>query len=188
MMLDFKRVRDKEITYNELVADLSVADLRDLTNEMMDLYESMISDCSDADVVFQPVDEDAYDDAAVSDEETDMAWTLGHLIVHVTASSEEAGFLAAEMARGINREGRSRYETHWTEIKTIDQARARLAESRRMVLATLDVWPDNPHTDLLAKSWRGEINANGQFCNGLSHADSHIDQVKDVVAQSKAAA
>ena len=186
-MLDFQRVRAKEITYDELIADLTVDDLRDLTNEMMDLYESMIADCTDADVVFQPVDEKAHDPAAATDDETDLAWTLGHLVVHVTASSEEAAFLAAEMARGVEREGRSRYETHWTEVTTMAQTRARLAESRRMILATLDVWPDSPELGMRMASFMGEINAVGRFCTGLGHAASHIEQVKDVVAQAKAA-
>ncbi len=186
-MLDFQRVRDKEITYNELVADLTVNDLRDLTNEMMDLYEAMMADCSDADVVFQPIDEEAHDPAAATDDETDMAWTLGHLVVHVTASSEEAAFLAAEMARGVTREGRSRYETHWTTIKTMEQVHARMAESRRMIMATLNVWPDDPDVETMQDSYLGKINAVGRFVTGLGHATSHIGQMKDVIGQAKAA-
>ena len=185
-MLDFQRVRSKEITYDELLAGVTVDGLRDLTNEMIDYYLAMVAGCSDADVVFQPVDEAANDPYAVSEDETDMAWTLGHLIVHVTASLEESAFLGAELARGIHREGRSRYETHWTTIKTMDQVRERLEESRRMTLAMLDVWPAEPHLDLRVESYMGEINAVGRFAGGLGHATSHIEQVKDVVRQAKA--
>jgi len=54
-MLDFKAVRDKTITFAQLVADLTPGDLRDLTNEMVDTMLGMISDCVDADVSFQPL-------------------------------------------------------------------------------------------------------------------------------------
>jgi hypothetical protein len=40
-----------------------------------------------------------------------LPWTLGHVIVHITASAEESAFLAAELARGVHRRtGRSRFE------------------------------------------------------------------------------
>ena len=42
-MLDFKTVRDKTITFAQLVADLTPGDLRDLTNEMVDTMLDMIS-------------------------------------------------------------------------------------------------------------------------------------------------
>ena len=55
-MLDFKRVKKREIKLPELVADLSVNDLRDLTNEMIDDMLARIEGCVDADVVFEPED------------------------------------------------------------------------------------------------------------------------------------
>ena len=100
-MLDFAAYRAKTIAYNELVAGLDRDDLRALTNEMVDTMLELIADCTDADVTFQPVDLDADDPYAAEADEATMAWTLGHVIVHATASSEESAFLAAELARGV---------------------------------------------------------------------------------------
>ena len=55
-MLDFEPVRCKQMTVNELAAPLSLADLRNLTNEMVDRMQALIADCKDEDVVFEPVD------------------------------------------------------------------------------------------------------------------------------------
>ena len=119
-----------------------------------------------------------------------MPWTLGHVIVHVTASSEEAAFLAAEMARGVTFEPRrSRSEVHWTKIKTVAQCRARLEESRRMRLASLDMWPDEPYLDNTFTSPNGgvEIHPVMRFIFGLFHDHAHLGQIQDIVKQAKAA-
>ena len=188
-MIDHKKIYGKEATIDELCGHLTPAELRDLTNEMMDTLLGLIADCVDADVVFDPVDPEAHDGAAATEAEVGIAWSLGHLIVHVTASSEESAFLAAEMARGVEREGRSRYETHWETISTIAHCRARLEESRRMQLATLGVWPDEPHMDNTAELsfLDGPINPASRFCTGLLHAASHIEQISEVIRQAKAA-
>src|SRR3972149_9241690 len=99
-MLDYKSVREKKFTFDDLVKDLIFADLRRETNEMVDEIQRLIVDCEDADVVFQPVDPKA-DDQFAKEGERDISWTLGHVIVHCTASSEESAFLAAELARGV---------------------------------------------------------------------------------------
>jgi len=190
-MLDFTPVRNKEITFPELTKDLTVDDLRTLTNEMVDYQLSLIAGCIDADVVFEPDDPDAHDSAAATEEEINMPWTLGHLIVHVTASSEEAAFLAAELARGVEyQQRRSRSEVHWTTVTTIQQCRSRLEESRRMRLASLDIWPDKPYLENTFTSERSGlvINPIARFVFGLSHDDAHLEQIKEVVRQAKAAA
>lgn len=188
-MLDFKLVRERKAKLTDLAQGLTKDDLRTLTNEMVDAQLALIADCTDADVVFQPSDPAAKDDAAATTAEVNMPWTLGHLVVHITASSEESAFLAAELARGVPNHGRSRYETHWTTITTIEQCRARLEESRRMRLATLDVWPYQPHTDVTYEPFpsAGQRNCYAQFIGGLSHDDSHLAQIADVVSQAKAA-
>lgn len=187
-MLDFTPVRNKEKTYAELVADLTVADLRDLTNEIIDHQLALIADCTDADVVFVPQDPDAEDPYAEDEADRDLAWNLGHLIVHVTASSEESAALAAEMARGVVRDGRSRSEVPWQTVTTIAQCRDRLEESRRMRLAGLEMWPDEPHLDNVRQSERvGEINPFVRFVFGLSHDQGHLAQIENVIAQAKAA-
>jgi len=188
-MLNFNAVREKEMTYDELVAGLTRDDLRDLTNEMVDTMLELIEDCTDADVTFEPVDSDAYDSYAEDPDEAYMAWTLGHVIVHTTASAEESAALAAEMARGVKPHGRSRSEVPWRTVTTIAQCRHRLEESRRMRLASLDMWPDDPHLDLSYKPWSSapSINAVGRFVFGLHHDYDHLGQLAEVVGQAKAA-
>jgi hypothetical protein len=187
-MLDFTPVRNKEMSYAELVADLTVADLRDLTNELIDYQLAMIADCPDADVVFEPQDHNADDPYAEDEADRDLAWNLGHLIVHVTASSEESAALAAEMARGVVRDGRSRSEVPWQTVTTIAQCQHRLQESRRMRLASLEMWPDEPYLNNVRQSERiGEINPLVRFVLGLSHDQGHLAQIENVIAQAKAA-
>jgi hypothetical protein len=188
-MLDFKAVRTKRMTLAELAAGLTKDDLRALTNEMVDTMQDLIKGCTDADVVFTPLDPAAKDDAAATEDERYIAWGLGHLIVHCTASTEEAAFLAAELARGVPHHGRSRYETHWTTVTTIQQCRDRLEENRRMRLATIDVWPDEPHVDLTYEPYpnAGPRNCYAYFIGGLSHDDSHLNQIREVVRQAHAA-
>jgi DinB superfamily len=189
-MLDFAAVRDKQRTMHDLVASLRPNDLRQLTNEMIETILGQIAECTDADVTFEPSDPGAYDSAAATEAELNIAWTLGHLIVHVTASSEEAAAIAAELARGVpHRGGRSRSEVHWTTISTLAQCRGRLEESRRMRLASLDMWPDQPHLDntYVPREGADPVNAVVRFVNGLRHDDDHLAQIADVVAQARAA-
>lgn len=188
-MLDFMPVREKRMTIAELCADLKVDDLRTLTNEMIDAMLALIAECTDEDVVFQPIDPKADDPFAVTAEEANAAWTLAHVIVHTTASAEESAFLAAEMARGVPNHSRSRYEVPWQSVTTIDQCRHRLEESRRMRLASLEMWPDSPHLDICYTPWRGagEVNCVGRFVLGLFHDDDHLGQIAEIVRQAQQA-
>ncbi len=186
-MLNFQAVRDGDLTYADLTAGLTKADLRDLTNEMIDTMLALIADVEDADVTFDPVDPGADDPYAADDAERTIAWTLGHVIVHATASAEESAFLAAEMARGVENHGRSRAEVPWETVTTVAQCRHRLEESRRIRLASLDLWPDDAHLDLTYRPWptAPEINAVGRFTLGLSHDAGHLDQIADCVQQTR---
>ena len=188
-MLDFDLVRRRRATLAALVEPLNIDDLRELTNEMIDRQLELMDGCADADVAFVPDDPEANDRYAANESDVKLAWTLGHVIVHVTASSEEKAFLAAEQARGISREGRSRYETPWETVETMDQVRRRLEESRRMRLASLDMWPDEPNLDLtiLYKYVNGPINAKARFVLGLMHDDDHLEQIAEIVRQARAA-
>ena len=189
-MLDFNAVRSKRILIDELCRDLDVYDLRRLTNEMLDAMQAMIAAAQDEDVVFEPDDPDAEDTFATDPDEVLLAWTLGHVIVHVTASAEEAAYLAAELARGVPlREGRSRYEVPWRGVTTVAQCRQRLEESRRMRLASLEMWPDPPHLDTLFFSPRTNrsYNAIVRFVLGLMHDDAHLGQVAEIVRQAQQA-
>jgi hypothetical protein len=188
-MIDFDRVRRREATLADLTEGLTVADLAALTVEMIDTMLDLLEGCTDEDVVFVPEDPNAHDSAAADSAEVDLAWTLGHVIVHATASSEEAAFLAAEMARGVERSGRSRYETPWETVTTIAQCYERLAESRRMRLASLGLWPDEPHLEVVKDySWvPGPVNAVARFVMGLQHDYDHVGQIANIIAQATAA-
>ena len=188
-MLNFEAVRDKAITLDELIRDLTRDDLRSLTNEMIDTQLKLISDCEDADVTFEPLDPEAYDPYAATAEEVKLAWNLGHVIVHTTASAEEAGAIAAELARGVEYHGRSRCEVPWEEMRRVEQCRQRLEESRRMRLGSLEMWPEEPHLEQVYEAWEGgpQVNAVGRFVLGLMHEDSHLGQIAEIVRQAKAA-
>ncbi len=186
-MLPYHRVSRKEITIAELAAGVTLDVLRRETNLMNDRVLGLIAECIDADVVFAPTDPEANDRHAQDPSAANEAWTLGHVIVHATASSEEAAFLAAELARGIPNHGRSRFETDWTTVTTIAQCRQRLHESRRIRLASLDLWPDQPNLDLTYAMWEGGpvVNAVARFLYGLVHESSHLDQVAEIVRQAQ---
>lgn len=187
-MLDFQPVREKKLTLQDLVRGLSKDDLRRELNEMYDEVSRLISDCNDAHVTFEPIDEKAQDPYAVEGEET-IAWNVGHLIVHLTASMEESAAIASELARGVTYHGRSRSEIPWREATTIAFCRARLAESRRMCLASLEMWPDAPRMENTYSPVEGAVphTAISRFASGLRHASDHLGQIADVVRQAKEA-
>ncbi len=189
-MLNFGPVRRGELTTKELVEreGLTKADLATLTNEMIDRMLELIADCDDSDVTFVPSDPEANDTFAANPEDLALAWTLGHVIVHTTASAEEAAFLAAELARGVPWHGRSRYEVPWQTVTTIAQCRQRLEESRRMRLALLEVFPDAPHLENLYQPRPGVVHhCLSRFVGGLMHDDAHLEQIAKIVAQARGA-
>lgn len=187
-MLDFARVRDNQISWAELTADLTVADLRNLTNEMVDTMRDLIADCTDAAVTFEPDDPHAHDTFASSQTEINMPWTLGHVIVHTTASAEESAALAAELARGVALQPRrSRRELPWQAVTTVAQCRHRLEESRRMRQASLEMWPDDPDLENFYQTKAGGVQMTAviRFVLGLSHDESHLGQIKKIVRQAQ---
>lgn len=188
-MLDFNPVRAKHQTLNDLAANLTNQDLRDLTIEMVKTQQELIADCIDEDVVFVPDDPEANDPFAENVEDVDLAWTLGHVIVHVTASSEEAAAIAAELARGVSYHGRSRYETPWQSVTTIKQCWQRLVESLKIRLASLEMWPELPHLENTYRSRPGapKLNATSRFIYGLMHDDDHLEQISKIIQQSQQA-
>ena len=174
---------------NELAAELTIADLRRLTNESVDAMLALLAEAADADIVFVPDDPDASDTYAVNPMDRDLAWTLGHNVVHATASAEEYAAVAAELARGVPFHGRSRSETPWQTITTIAQCRARLEESRRMRLASLELWPGQPNLEEGYMAWKGSgwVNAKGIFAWGLAHDDDHRRQIANILEQAREA-
>ena len=188
-MLDFTPVRNKELKVSQLAASLTPADLAKLTHEMVEAMLGLIAECAEADVTFVPDDPQANDTFAVNADEVNLSWTLGHVIVHTTASAEESAFLAAELARGVPFHGRSRSEVAWEGVTTLAQCRMRLEESRRMRLASLSLWPDPPDlaNSYIPREGADPINPLTRFVLGLSHDDSHLGQIKEIVRQARTA-
>ena len=188
-VIDFAPVRRKEKALQDLAEGMTRDELARLANEMCDIFLELVAEASDFDVTFVPEDADANDTFAATAEEVNMPWTLGHVIVHWTASSEESAALALTLARGLDVTGRSRYEVPWEQVTAAAFLRERIEESRRMQLAMLDAWPNQPHLDKTYSAREGArpMNAVVRFLAGLSHADAHRDQVSDVLAQARAA-
>jgi len=162
--------------------------LRRPTHALFDHVRQQLRRCKDIDVTFVPQDPHADDPGAGPGSEASAAWTLGHVIAHLTASAEESAVLAAELARGVPHHGRSRREVPWQEFATVAQCRARLEESRRICVASLSMWPDRPDLANTYVPWDGAapMGAIARYLLGLSHAAGHVEQVRDIVAQAHA--
>lgn len=194
MRINYKLVDERELTLLELSARYSVDDLRAATNESINTILDIIAGMNDADVIFDPIDPNAHDPYAVPGEEK-IGWNIAHLVAHVTASSEEWAAYSSLLARGITypAEPRLRYETAWRAILTKAQCVQRLEESRRIRLAYLDTWPDEPHLHVFRQlSERfverfGPMNAPAAFLFGLMHEVNHHEQFREVARQALAA-
>jgi hypothetical protein len=187
-MIDFGPVRTGQRELLELGLGLTPTALAEASRAMTSHLVDLLSDAVDEDVTFVPADPVAEDSFAADAAETGLAWTLGHVIGHLTASAEEAAFLAAELARGVAPHGRSRYEVPWPTISAIEASRHRLRESERMILATLGSWPDEPHLEVVYTTSGGSVrNAAARFLGGLMHADSHLGQVSEILRQARSA-
>jgi hypothetical protein len=186
-MLDFSPVHRGEKTSQQLAAELTPEDLASLTREMCDLQLDAIRDAVDDDVDFVPDDPEANDTFAAKPEDVGISWTLGHVVVHTTASAEESAALALTLARGLPVDGRSRYEVPWQGVRTAAYIRGRLEESRRMRLAMLAAWPDQPHLDNFYSPSEGRppMNALGRFLSGLTHDASHLEQLRKIMIQAR---
>jgi hypothetical protein len=185
----------------ELPAGAKIADVQDrytrddlvhLTREHVDAILGLILGIPDGCVTFEPVDPAADDPYAATEEEKHVPWTLGHVIVHTTASAEERAAHGSLLARGAEVKGRARYEVPWPSVTTLGQLVHRLEESRRIRLAYLDAWPDNPHLDNVYNHSRyvelfGLLNAVGITLMGLHHEVEHVGQMADIVRQARAA-
>jgi len=186
-VIDFEPLHRREVSLQALATGLSPGDLGAMTREMCAKQLDLIQDAEDADVVFVPDDPEANDEFAARTEEVGLSWTLGHVVVHATASSEESAALALTLARGLPVEGRSRYEVPWQAATTVEFLRHRIQESQRMRLAMLEAWPDEPHLDNFYTSYPGRPSMNGlaRFLGGLAHDDSHLDQIHKILVQAR---
>ena len=179
MLIDFASIAEGRQSYGDLTATIDYPTLVAATTEILDTVASIIAGASDHAATFVPQDKDLKEDA------TEGAYTLGHVIVHLTAGLEESAARGLTLARGVEGDGRSRYETPWETIKTAAQVHARLAESKRLTLAMLGAWPDAPHLDLsiITVPHFGPMNAIGVHLLGLLHANSHLEQLREIMRQ-----
>ncbi|HYF65509.1 MAG TPA: hypothetical protein VD886_21965, partial [Herpetosiphonaceae bacterium] len=99
-MLDFSPITQRGQTPGEFAATVTKDDLYATTNELADRILALLEGASDADMVFVPDDPQANDPGASADER-EMAWTFGHVVVHLTAGVEEGAMLALSLARGV---------------------------------------------------------------------------------------
>ena len=195
MPIDFTPVQNREVKIIDWAAQFSQADIREAANASIDFMLDIIADLTDADVTFIPFDAEAHDSHAPA-ELQNIGWSVGHLILHVTASTEEYASVAAILARGIAYppEPRLRVEADWqTAARTVDECRQRIVESGRMRNAFLDSFPDQPNTDT---RWErsekfieifGEMNYKAAVMMGLSHEYGHRAQFLDAKTQAVAA-
>ena len=193
-MIDFTPMRDGDISYADYAEGegIDAAALKRLSDESVDFMLSLLDGMADEDVAFEPEDPNADDPFAVEGEEN-IGWTFGHLIAHVTASSEEGAAFSSLLSRGIAAGERPRYETPWREINTLAHVIQRLEESRRMRNAYLETWPQAPLLDTMRVASErftarfGEMNAPAAFLFGLSHEVGHYEQMLEVKRQALAA-
>jgi hypothetical protein len=188
-VIDFSPLRRKEATVQELSAGLTRTDLVRLANEMCDAVLERITGAEDSDTTFVPEDPGANDTFAENEADVNLPWTLGHVVIHALASSEESAALSLTLARGLEPHERSRYEGPWEDANSISFLHGRIEESRRMQVAMLDAWPDEPHLDTkyVAREGATGVNAIERFVYGLAHSDSHLEQIATVHEQAKTA-
>src|SRR5487761_325006 len=163
-------MRRREKSLQDLAEGLTREDLSKLTQEMCARELALIEDAKDEDVAFVPDDPEANDTFTSQAEDVGLSWTLGHVVVHTTASSEESAALALVLARGLAVEGRSRFEVPWELARTVAFIRHRIEESRRMRLAMLAAWPAAPRYDIFSAPSGGPppMNSLGRFLGGLA--------------------
>lgn len=194
MELDFSRVRNNELKLADFAKTITIDDLRHLTNTSINTILNIIADLDDADVTFDPEDPLA-DDPFAKEGEAKIGWNIAHLVVHVTASSEEWATYGSILGRGISypKEPRVRYETDWKSVTSKEHCVQRLEESRRIRLGYLNAIPDMPFLDVYREMSENFLNKYGE-CNaivavllGLMHEEGHFAQFRDVHDQAIAA-
>jgi hypothetical protein len=182
MLINFQLVYNRAITLSDLAERYSNADLCSALNNYVDYTRQMISGVSDEQAQHIPHDPNADDPYAASEAERHAGWSLIHIIMHVTASAEEAAAFSSILARGIPIGGRLRHETDWREVLTCAEVIERLEECQRICLGYLATWPDVPDlttTRIMPEgmTWM-KPNAPTQFLAGLLHWQAHIPQMR----------
>jgi hypothetical protein len=191
MLINFQPVINKEKTIADFASEFSHADLGDALNSYVDFTINIINSVTDEQASFIPHDPDANDQYAATEAEQHVGWNLIHLVMHATASAEEAAAFSSILARGITIGGRLRSERDWRQVTTRAEAIARLEECRRICHAYLATWPHQPDLTTLRimpehLSWM-KSNAPISFLGGLMHWQNHIEQFQKVADLARSA-
>lgn len=192
MTTDLSPLLNDDVGLYDFSKAFTIEDLRQLSDASIDGLLAIIDDTTDAEISFVPDDPDADDPHAIEGEET-IGWSLGHLVLHTTATCDENAALSSMLARGVNVSQRFRYEDDWkTHCRTREACIQRLEESRRIRNAYLNTWPASPHLDHFLDlpeehPWHGQINAPAAFINGLKHEAGHVSQFHEAKRQARAA-
>src|SRR5258708_8940896 len=126
MIINSQPVYNKEKTLGDLASQYSNADLHAALNSYVDFTIQIINSVSDEQALYIPPDPDANDPYATTEAEHHVGWSLVHLVMHVTASAEEAAAFSSILARGIAIGGRLRSERDWRHGTTWSEAVPRL--------------------------------------------------------------
>jgi hypothetical protein len=188
MHIDFQPLLKREILPIDFALKYCPEDLRAAIHSYVDSTLQIISSVPGAQLFQIPEDPEA-DDPHASEKERHQGWSLAHLVLHVTASFEEGAAFSSLLARGVVIGGRLRHEQDWHLVNTSAEVIGRLEECRRMGLAYLDTWPDQPHLETLRimpekMSWM-KVNAPTAFLNGLMHWHKHLEQCQKVADHVK---
>lgn len=200
------RVLEGKTSYADVVRHVRPVDLRMKTEQFFDAVQAILAEATDAAVLLVPSDPNASEEPETALEvlaakegrwkshtasgEGKPGWTLSRVIAHVTAILEDGMACAAMLARGVQLDARLMYEMPSASMTTTEQVRNRVHESRRICLALLDAWPDQPHleTTVIRIPEIGPLNAIGIAMSGLFHGPMHLDQLCEILRQAKEAA
>lgn len=178
LTLDFDAVKSKERSIPEQTTGITKSDITSLTGQLFDQLELLSSGLTDAQTVFVALD---------PAENNAPGWNIAHIVLHITASLEEGMALGSTLARGADVTGRSRYEADWETVTTAAQVAARLSESRRIALAFLETWPDEPNLEnSYEHGFFGPMTAISHSFIGLFHGKNMLPQVEEIARQAKA--
>lgn len=178
LSLDFEAVTSRQKSMPEQYAHIRFDDLRDLSRELYDRLDALATGVTDEQVPFVALDQA---------QDNEPGWNLAHILLHITATAEEGMALGSTLARGVEVTGRSRQEPDWETVTTAAAVAQRLAESRRMVFAFLDTWPDTAYLEnTYQHDFFGPMNAISHATLGLYHGQSMLAQVAEIVRQATA--
>ena len=125
-MLDCTPVRTRQMTMQQFASAFTRDDLARWTELSVARFLLLLDAARDVAVSFLPDDPEANDPYAADPADQHLAWPLGHVIAHTTASADEYATVAAEIARvvspfmgGLAPNARGRRCRHWLIVANV---------------------------------------------------------------------